>query len=147
MALSICTNTYSRINVNVSLTCLALSCSRQFSAYFIFRIHETNLKKQGLLPMTFANPADYDKIRPDDKISLLGLKDLAPGKVKLYVYQKYIFLMFFKCRLLQFPTLGQQYPSFFSVSMYNIEAIKQVHTLLNNVYYLRVYLNNFNEIQ
>ncbi|KAL0893321.1 hypothetical protein ABMA27_014912 [Loxostege sticticalis] len=44
------------------------------------RIHETNLKKQGLLPMTFANPADYDKIKPDDKISLLGLKDLAPGK-------------------------------------------------------------------
>lgn len=45
------------------------------------RIHETNLKKQGLLPLTFANPADYDKIQPDDKISLLGLKDLAPGKV------------------------------------------------------------------
>ncbi|XP_060802830.1 aconitate hydratase, mitochondrial [Amyelois transitella] len=44
------------------------------------RIHETNLKKQGMLPLTFANPADYDKIRPDDKISLLGLKDLAPGK-------------------------------------------------------------------
>ncbi|XP_026728964.1 aconitate hydratase, mitochondrial [Trichoplusia ni] len=44
------------------------------------RIHETNLKKQGMLPMTFANPADYDKIKPDDKISLLGLKDLAPGK-------------------------------------------------------------------
>lgn len=45
------------------------------------RIHETNLKKQGLLPLTFANPADYDKIQPTDKISLLGLKDLAPGKV------------------------------------------------------------------
>ncbi|CAH2036992.1 unnamed protein product, partial [Iphiclides podalirius] len=44
------------------------------------RIHETNLKKQGLLPLTFANPADYDKIQPSDKISLLGLKDLAPGK-------------------------------------------------------------------
>ncbi|XP_067007325.1 aconitate hydratase, mitochondrial [Anabrus simplex] len=44
------------------------------------RIHETNLKKQGLLPLTFANPADYDKIQPTDKISLLGLKDLAPGK-------------------------------------------------------------------
>ncbi|XP_041977985.1 probable aconitate hydratase, mitochondrial [Aricia agestis] len=44
------------------------------------RIHETNLKKQGLLPLTFANAADYDKIKPDDKISLLGLKDLAPGK-------------------------------------------------------------------
>ena len=45
------------------------------------RIHETNLKKQGMLPLTFANPADYDKIQPTDKISLLGLKDLAPGKV------------------------------------------------------------------
>lgn len=45
------------------------------------RIHETNLKKQGLLPLTFANSADYDKIQPNDKISLLGLKDLAPGKV------------------------------------------------------------------
>ncbi|XP_064600693.1 aconitate hydratase, mitochondrial-like [Liolophura sinensis] len=44
------------------------------------RIHETNLKKQGLLPLTFSNPADYDKIEPTDRISLLGLKDLAPGK-------------------------------------------------------------------
>lgn len=44
------------------------------------RIHETNLKKQGLLPLTFSNPSDYDKIQPSDKISLVGLKDLAPGK-------------------------------------------------------------------
>ncbi|KAG9429654.1 aconitate hydratase, mitochondrial isoform X1 [Apis mellifera carnica] len=44
------------------------------------RIHETNLKKQGLLPLTFANAGDYDKIQPTDKISLLGLNDLAPGK-------------------------------------------------------------------
>ncbi|RXG52866.1 putative aconitate hydratase, mitochondrial, partial [Armadillidium vulgare] len=44
------------------------------------RIHETNLKKQGMLPLTFANPSDYDKISPEDKISLIGLKDLAPGK-------------------------------------------------------------------
>lgn len=44
------------------------------------RIHETNLKKQGLLPLTFANPSDYDKIQPNDKISLLDLKNLAPGK-------------------------------------------------------------------
>uniref|UniRef100_A0A8C2F3T4 Aconitate hydratase, mitochondrial n=1 Tax=Cyprinus carpio TaxID=7962 RepID=A0A8C2F3T4_CYPCA len=44
------------------------------------RIHETNLKKQGLLPLTFSNPADYDKIRPDDKISIVGLKSFAPGK-------------------------------------------------------------------
>ncbi|XP_029292895.1 aconitate hydratase, mitochondrial-like [Cottoperca gobio] len=44
------------------------------------RIHETNLKKQGLLPLTFAEPKDYDKIRPDDKISITGLKSLVPGK-------------------------------------------------------------------
>lgn len=44
------------------------------------RIHETNLKKQGLLPLTFANPSDYDKIQPTDKISLKGLSNLAPGK-------------------------------------------------------------------
>uniref|UniRef100_M3ZEP9 Aconitate hydratase, mitochondrial n=1 Tax=Xiphophorus maculatus TaxID=8083 RepID=M3ZEP9_XIPMA len=44
------------------------------------RIHETNLKKQGLLPLTFSNPDDYDRIRPDDKISITGLKSFAPGK-------------------------------------------------------------------
>lgn len=44
------------------------------------RIHETNLKKQGMLPLTFANPADYDKIQPTDKISLLGLAKLTPGQ-------------------------------------------------------------------
>lgn len=44
------------------------------------RIHETNLKKQGMLPLTFANPADYDKVQPHSKISLLGLEKLAPGK-------------------------------------------------------------------
>lgn len=44
------------------------------------RIHETNLKKQGLLPLTFANPADYDKVQPHSKISILGLDKFAPGK-------------------------------------------------------------------
>lgn len=44
------------------------------------RIHETNLKKQGVLPLTFDNPADYDKIRPDDRISIIGLTSFAPGK-------------------------------------------------------------------
>ena len=42
------------------------------------RIHETNLKKQGLLPLTFADPATYDQIGEDDKISVLGLASLAP---------------------------------------------------------------------
>jgi aconitate hydratase len=44
------------------------------------RIHETNLKKQGALPMTFANPSDYDQIEQEDRFSVHGLKDLAPGK-------------------------------------------------------------------
>ena len=44
------------------------------------RIHESNLKKQGLLALTFQSPADYDRIREDDRISLVGLKNLATGK-------------------------------------------------------------------
>ncbi|OBZ89981.1 Aconitate hydratase, mitochondrial [Choanephora cucurbitarum] len=44
------------------------------------RIHETNLKKQGMLPLTFANPADYDLVETDDKVSILGLTDFQPGK-------------------------------------------------------------------
>jgi aconitate hydratase len=44
------------------------------------RIHETNLKKQGMLPLTFANPADYDKIMEDDRVSIIGLNEFAPGK-------------------------------------------------------------------
>jgi aconitate hydratase len=44
------------------------------------RIHETNLKKQGMLPLTFANPSDYDKIQEDDKLSVTGLKNFAEGK-------------------------------------------------------------------
>jgi len=49
------------------------------------RIHETNLKKQGMLPLTFADPSDYEKIKEDDKIDLL-VQDLSPGKqVKMIV--------------------------------------------------------------
>jgi len=44
------------------------------------RIHETNLKKQGVLALTFANKADYDKIQEKDKIDVLGLKSFAPSK-------------------------------------------------------------------
>jgi aconitate hydratase len=44
------------------------------------RIHETNLKKQGLLPLVFENPADYDKVQEADRISIVGLNELAPGK-------------------------------------------------------------------
>jgi len=44
------------------------------------RIHETNLKKQGVLPLTFADPADYDAIGESDRISVIGLAGLAPGR-------------------------------------------------------------------
>lgn len=44
------------------------------------RIHETNLKKQGMLALTFANAADYDKIQEDDTFDILGLTTFAPGK-------------------------------------------------------------------
>jgi aconitate hydratase len=44
------------------------------------RIHETNLKKQGVLPLTFADPADYERIRRDDRLTLRGLDRIAPGQ-------------------------------------------------------------------
>jgi aconitate hydratase len=44
------------------------------------RIHETNLKKQGMLPLTFADPGTYDLIDEDDRVSVLGLADLAPDR-------------------------------------------------------------------
>ncbi|MBO0929589.1 aconitate hydratase [Fibrella aquatilis] len=44
------------------------------------RIHETNLKKQGMLALTFANPADYDKVQEDDSIDIKGLTIFAPGQ-------------------------------------------------------------------
>lgn len=44
------------------------------------RIHETNLKKQGMLAFTFADEQDYDTVGPDDRISLVGLDSLQPGK-------------------------------------------------------------------
>jgi aconitate hydratase len=43
------------------------------------RIHETNLKKQGMLALTFADKADYDKVQEDDSIDILGLTSFAPG--------------------------------------------------------------------
>lgn len=44
------------------------------------RIHETNLKKQGMLALTFANKEDYDKVQEDDSIDILGLTTFAPGR-------------------------------------------------------------------
>ena len=44
------------------------------------RIHETNLKKQGMLALTFANKEDYDKVQEDDRIDILGLTQFKPGQ-------------------------------------------------------------------
>lgn len=50
------------------------------------RIHETNLKKQGMLGLTFADKADYDKIQEDDKITISDLTSFAPGKPLTMVF-------------------------------------------------------------
>lgn len=65
----------------------------QFSSAVITRsfarIHETNCKKQGLLPLTFSNEADYDKVQPTDKVDLIGVKELAEGsKITLRLKHK-----------------------------------------------------------
>jgi aconitate hydratase len=53
------------------------------------RIHETNLKKQGILPMTFSNASDYDQIEQEDRISVHGLNRLAPGTpVDIVIHKK-----------------------------------------------------------
>lgn len=44
------------------------------------RIHETNLKKQGILALTFRNPSDYDLIQEDDRLDITGIAELSPGK-------------------------------------------------------------------
>lgn len=56
-----------------------LGCSAVVTKSFA-RIHETNLKKQGILALTFQDAKDYDRIQEEDRVSLVGLKDLAPGK-------------------------------------------------------------------
>lgn len=63
----------------------AAMCPRYLGAAAVItksfaRIHETNLKKQGILPLTFADPADYDLVKAGAKISLCGLNTLAPGR-------------------------------------------------------------------
>ena len=53
------------------------------------RIHETNLKKQGVLALTFANPSDYDKIRETDRVSIVGLSEMQPGKqLQAYIHHE-----------------------------------------------------------
>jgi aconitate hydratase len=57
-----------------------VSCVKAVLVKSFARIHETNLKKQGLLGLTFANETDYDKIQEDDTINFIDLVDFAPGK-------------------------------------------------------------------
>jgi len=52
------------------------------------RIHETNLKKQGMLPLTFHDPSDYDKLQTGDSISITGLENLAPGRPLTMIINK-----------------------------------------------------------
>ena len=66
-------------NMAVSYTHLDVY-KRQIITKSFARIHETNLKKQGLLPLNFTDVAAYDKIQPEDEVDLLGLTELAPGK-------------------------------------------------------------------
>lgn len=61
-----------RILLSPVMYCRITSCK-----FFL----ETNLKKQGMLPLTFADSKDYDKVQPTDKVSIVGLKDFAPGEV------------------------------------------------------------------
>lgn len=56
-----------------------LGCTAVITRSFA-RIHETNLKKQGVLALVFADPKDYDKIQEEDRITLSDLKSLAPGQ-------------------------------------------------------------------
>ncbi|MHC4549314.1 MAG: aconitate hydratase [Planctomycetota bacterium] len=57
-----------------------LGCAAVLAKSFA-RIHETNLKKQGVLPLTLEDPSDYDKVAEDDRVSVVGLSSLAPDSV------------------------------------------------------------------
>jgi len=52
------------------------------------RIHETNLKKQGLLPLTFIDPADYDRFEQNDRVTVSGLSALEPGRPVKVIIKK-----------------------------------------------------------
>jgi aconitate hydratase len=64
---------------HAAMTPRYLGCCAVIARTFA-RIHETNLKKQGILALTFANPKDYDKILEDDRLSILDIKNLREGK-------------------------------------------------------------------
>ncbi len=70
---------------HAAMTPRYLGCAAVVAKSFA-RIHETNLKKQGILALTFENQNDYEKIKESDKISIVGLNNLEPGKpVKCYL--------------------------------------------------------------
>ena len=58
-----------------------LSLSKWILLTPLSRIHETNLKKQGMLPLTFADKADYELVQPTDRVAITGLETFAPGVV------------------------------------------------------------------
>ena len=69
----------------------AAMCPRHLGAAAVIvrsfaRIHETNLKKQGVLPFTFADPADWEKVQETDLVSLEGLENLAPGSAVAAIF-------------------------------------------------------------
>src|SRR5918996_1602826 len=64
---------------HAAMTPRYLGCAAVISRSFA-RIHETNLKKQGILALTFENSSDYDKIHEEDRISIIGLDELEPSK-------------------------------------------------------------------
>jgi len=64
---------------HAAMTPRHLNCAAVIARSFA-RIHETNLKKQGVLALTFESPGDYDRVRESDRISLVGLRDIAPGR-------------------------------------------------------------------
>ncbi len=69
---------------HAAMTPRHLGCAAVITKSFA-RIHETNLKKQGILALTFSNPDDYDKIQEDDKVSLVGLNNLEPQKPVTFI--------------------------------------------------------------
>lgn len=64
---------------HAAMTPRFLGCNTVLAKSFA-RIHETNLKKQGILALTFKNPDDYNRLQQGDKISLIGLNEIAPNK-------------------------------------------------------------------
>ena len=64
---------------HAAMTPRYLGCGAVIARSFA-RIHETNLKKQGVLALTFSKPADYDRVLEDDRISLVGLRGMQAGR-------------------------------------------------------------------